>query len=271
MVYKKHARDDSDFDYRPARKRHQKARAASPPPVLAGDIFDLPKSSPPPESPSSPTSDHADMDDISGPLPSLLRHLTPEVQADWNVQTPSKRAHSVEPPASSPMSVMDPDPVTPTKPKRGRPVFTPVTRKLTARLSKLGRRTIQTPEISQETKTIMDQIHERRTTKQEAAAAAAKLKEEEEERVAAAERRAILIEKTKRVQELVQQITESQDEGGFGFDDLNDFFTSMWASGNEGDAQISANLSRYLPQRRSSYRENWQRYSSGRERPSRRY
>ncbi|KAJ7266645.1 hypothetical protein C8J57DRAFT_1510751 [Mycena rebaudengoi] len=145
----------------------------------------------------------------TGPLPSLL--LMPEVQADWNVQTPSKRAHSVEPPASSPMSVMDPDPdpVTPTKPKRGRPVFTPVTRKLTARLSKLGRHTIQTPEISQETKTIMDQIHERRTTKQEAAAATAKLKEEEEERVAAAERKAILIEKTKRAQELVGDVLPS--------------------------------------------------------------
>ncbi|KAJ7166271.1 hypothetical protein C8R46DRAFT_1220015 [Mycena filopes] len=50
----------------------------------------------------------------------------------------------------------------------------------------------------------------------------------------------------KRAQEYFAKITRSQAEGGAGFDSMQSFVKSLFSTGKGGDAQISANLTRYL-------------------------
>jgi hypothetical protein len=82
---------------------------------------------------------------------------------------------------------------------------------------------------------------------------AAALKEEAEaaERVAkyerekaAAEKLALEAQKTRDAQKVLADVTSSTEDGGYNFKDLNEFFSSIFRSG--GDAQMSANISRYV-------------------------
>ncbi|KAK6977334.1 hypothetical protein R3P38DRAFT_3476116 [Favolaschia claudopus] len=52
-----------------------------------------------------------------------------------------------------------------------------------------------------------------------------------------------------RAQQHFAKITAPEEDGGAGFDDVSAFFDSLFASGHGGDAQTSANLTRFLKTR----------------------
>ncbi|KAJ7469098.1 hypothetical protein FB451DRAFT_1177091 [Mycena latifolia] len=132
MVFKR-KRDDSDYDADfspPVRLRKWTS-------VTVERALSLPPSSPP--APATPdgifntephTPDSEEPLEPFGPLPALFPSLSPNAGPSRAPQMPqhqAPRAHSEEPRGSSPLSVLD---VTPLKPRRGRPVYTPETRNL---------------------------------------------------------------------------------------------------------------------------------------------
>ncbi|KAJ7929449.1 hypothetical protein B0H13DRAFT_2228509 [Mycena leptocephala] len=139
--------------------------------------------------------------------------------------TPSQRAQSMEPPASSPMSsLID---TTPIKEPRGRPQHTPGTRRLNSTLRRLGS-SQHTPEYQQ---------------------TAAKLEQKRVDAAAArarntAEKAAQKAQELAQVQQVLHDITQATEDGGYNFDDLDDFFQGVFQPG--GDQQMSAKITRYV-------------------------
>ncbi|KAJ7066253.1 hypothetical protein C8F01DRAFT_1248284 [Mycena amicta] len=167
--------------------------------------------------------------------------------------TPARRA-SEEPRVSSPMfdSPM-PDAIalsSRTKSRGGRPAHSPETRKLQDRhraLTRSRHRVALSPmkaeleEVSRklqlkkaQKKAVAEQ--EKQKKKQEIAAVRA-------QRQAEAKRDADSL-LTQRAQHVFSSITTSEDDGGFGFDSVDQFFQALWRRG--GDQLVSSQITRYV-------------------------
>ncbi|KAF8171352.1 hypothetical protein K438DRAFT_1613022 [Mycena galopus ATCC 62051] len=64
------------------------------------------------------------------------------------------------------------------------------------------------------------------------------------EKEAAEKQAAVAAETTKRAQEVIRLITASEEDGGFNFDSLAQFFDALWRRG--GDNVLSASLTKYV-------------------------
>ncbi|KAK7018609.1 hypothetical protein R3P38DRAFT_3200988 [Favolaschia claudopus] len=259
MPFKRQANSsdyDSDFVPPPPRRPRRVSKPPSP---------SFPPSSPPPQStpdqnleghigPTSAVSD--DEHESMAPLPALFPHLLhPEATSSTGEKIfPPETLWSPGPPSpcqlrpSSPMTILDSSPV-----KRGRPHNTPKTARLkkTVRRLRLSRRTSDQKICAEamkklETKTFTAAAHRLRSKQ-------ARLDAKKRERKLAADRRAKEAAeqqvardaaKTIRAQQILDLITAPEDEGGFNFESLSEFFDAVWRPG--GDGIISSKITKYI-------------------------
>ncbi|KAJ7022998.1 hypothetical protein C8F04DRAFT_1213416 [Mycena alexandri] len=152
------------------------------------------------------------------------------------------------------MSIVDVTPLKP-RPKRGRPAYTPDTRRLRQTVKKLqsserspDKRRVNAAQLELERK-----ASELSAAKQQMAVLQAEAKERarvlaaEQAAKEAAERQAKLeAEETRRAQGLVKRVTASEADGGFNFKSLDHFFTAFWRTGSGADQHISRIISKYV-------------------------
>ncbi|KAJ7137065.1 hypothetical protein C8R44DRAFT_948841 [Mycena epipterygia] len=262
MVYKR-AQPSSDYglDFVPPPKCLRRALSlppSSPPRPDTPDDEDDTGPLTPVAGPRTPDSDDSvEAIDFLKPLPALLFPESSTV-ASGSAQAPppqtpshrgTQRAESLEPRASSPMSIVD---ITPLKPKnkRGRPTLTPQTRLLRQTVRKLSssqrspdkrtydaaRETLQRKATALAKERAAEKAHEQQV---EADLAAARKAEEQ-----AAIQTAQDAEDTRRAQEVIRILTTSEENGGFNFTSLEQFFDALWRKG--GDAAISAKITKYI-------------------------
>ncbi|KAJ7435654.1 hypothetical protein B0H11DRAFT_2256988 [Mycena galericulata] len=249
MVYKRtQLSSDYDPDFQPPPKRFKKALSlppSSPPPPMSPSNESDAGLATPTLGPLSPEDEDPTID-IESPqhLPALFRSPSPSTIASGSGHVPEpqtprlQRAGSVEPIPSSPMSTVD---VTPLKPKtnRGRPTLTPQTRRLKQTVRTLG----STALGAEKDRKAQEHAQKRACERQLAAEHAAK---EDAERQAA-----IDAESTRRAQEVARLITTSDADGGFNFENLEQFFDALWRKG--GDSTISSLLTRYVQRHGSEH------------------
>ncbi|KAJ6577766.1 hypothetical protein B0H19DRAFT_1337487 [Mycena capillaripes] len=265
MGYKRTQRDsDYDLDFVPPPPRKKCALSlppSSPPPIITSDNEDSDMDPSTSQVQAFTPEDDGLMDDIRPleRLPALFSFPAPSTIAsgpgNGQPSTPrhrhAPRADSLEPPGSSPMSIVD---VTPLKPKknRGRPAQTPETRRLKQTVRKLGSSQYSPDKrkASAAAAELERKAAELVIAKQQMAALHAEAKAREkrlaEERVAkeAAEIQATLdAEDTRRAQEVMRRIL-SDGKDGFNFKSLDHFFKAFWRKG--GDATISRIISKYV-------------------------
>ncbi|KAJ7277272.1 hypothetical protein C8J57DRAFT_1581612 [Mycena rebaudengoi] len=199
-------REDSDVDYAPpASKRRKKA-----PPIITE---------------RARRNDH-----------SYHYLLFPLRTSTTNFPETPHRGQSIEPPASSPMSVMNLTPVKPKPVKRrpGRPQHSPETHILHSTLRHLRGSGQSTPAQQEEFRCASETLQRQRATSAERRTAA--LKEEveaaervakEEEEKATAEKIALHAQKTRDAQQVLADVTASTEDGGYNFKDLDEFFSAL--------------------------------------------
>ncbi|KAJ7694737.1 hypothetical protein B0H16DRAFT_1351450 [Mycena metata] len=196
-------------------------------------------------------------------LPTLFPFIPPIPVASGSgqpsqPQTPrhhhTERGGSLEPSASSPMSMVDVAPLKPRQ-KRGRPAYTPNTRHLKQTVKKLrssehspDKRKLSAAKLELERK-----ASELAAAKEQMAVLQAEAEGRERVLAAAkaakeaAERKAKLeAEETRRAQSFVKRVTDSEANGGFNFKSLDHFFTALWRTGSGGDQQMSRVISKYV-------------------------
>lgn len=269
---------DYDADYAAPPPRKKKAVSlppSSPPPIITSDSeedFDPDPRTPKLDAQLLTPQDVGAMEDIEGleHLPALFRSPSPSnfASGSGQPQTPVpqrhiQRAESLEPAASSPMSVVD---VTPLKPKtkRGRPAYTPETRRLkdtvqkfssseysphkrehTAAMAELERKSIALAAAKKR----MDKISAEKKAQEKARwkqLAKEKAVKEVAERKAAFE-----AEATGRAQNVARLITARTEDGGFNFASLDEFFDALWRRG--GNNSISKIISDYVARHGSQH------------------
>ncbi|KAK6992307.1 hypothetical protein R3P38DRAFT_3435555 [Favolaschia claudopus] len=245
MVFKRR-KTDSDDEFLPTppkvRRKQQKLRAQtrneSSPSMAAGPSRFTP------ERPSTPQAD-----DNPPPLPSiesLLGILQPSVPSASNRTpvTPYSRDISMAAPLSSPMSsVID---ETPIKDPRGRPAYTPETRKLSTVVRRLEGSQITPDRVAyQEALAQLTEKKEHAAAHRAFAAQQKQLIEAEEQAKQAADlRRARDAECTIKAQQVLADVLKPAEDGGYNFVDLEEFFQGVFRPG--GDRNASLNISRYV-------------------------
>ncbi|KAJ7265697.1 hypothetical protein C8J57DRAFT_1620793 [Mycena rebaudengoi] len=264
-------REDSDVDYAPpASKRRKKA-----PPIITERAVSMP-----PSSPGPPVHTHDSPEPVTPeaerpllplpPLPALFPdpYGSPLRASTTNFPETRHRGQSIEPPASSPMSVMNLTPVKPKPVKRrpGRPQHSLETHILHSTLRHLRGSGQSTPAQQEEFRCASETLQRKRAASAERRTAA--LKEEveaaervakEEEEKAAAEKVALHAQKTRDAQQVLADVTASTEDGGYNFKDLDEFFSAIFRTG--GDYQASANLTRYHRRETSISTASWPRFS----------
>ncbi|KAJ7851211.1 hypothetical protein B0H13DRAFT_2360239 [Mycena leptocephala] len=246
MVFKRR-QTDSDDEYipekpkKPSKKRKLAVeRASSVPvsPMVEADRYT-------PERTSTPQ-----RGEPFAPPPSIesLLGLSRSPILSGSLRTPHRRAHSMEPPASSPMSsVID---ETPVKNPRGRPAYTPRTRRLTSMVRRLEG-SHDTPS-RQEYQQAMTELSKKKADAITAWVNAAATQKAEKEAKDAEERaQKFAVEQklhdtanTVKAQRVLADLIKPTEEGGYNFKDLNEFFQSAFRPG--GEQQASANVTRYV-------------------------
>lgn len=251
MVFKR-KNEDSDDEYVPPEPK----RGKKMPKVAVERATSLPVSpreEPGPYTPSRPSTPQSAQPTV--PLPSLSAVFgleTPVASGSrQTLETSPDRAQSMEPPTSSPLSsVVD---LTPVKDPRGRPAYTPDTRKLVSTIRQTG--------SNQDTPTReahWDAAQKLAAKKEDAAAkkaqaahevAAQKARERieaeaEREKNAAAAQKLLDTMNTLKAQQVLADLTKPTEEGGYNFNSLDEFFQACWRPG--GDQHMSALLSRYV-------------------------
>ncbi|KAK7030657.1 hypothetical protein R3P38DRAFT_3266396 [Favolaschia claudopus] len=245
MVFKRR-KTDSDDEFLPTppkvRRKQQKLRAQtrneSSPSMAAGPSRFTP------ERPSTPQAD-----DNPPPLPSiesLLGILQPSVPSASNRTpvTPYSPNISMAAPLSSPMSsVID---ETPIKDPRGRPAYTPETRKLSTVVRRLEGSQITPDRVAyQEALAQLTEKKEHAVADRAFAAEQKRLMEAEEQAKQAADlRRARDAECTIKAQQVLADVLKPAEDGGYNFVDLEEFFQGVFRPG--GDRNASLNISRYV-------------------------
>ncbi|KAF7321181.1 hypothetical protein HMN09_00206500 [Mycena chlorophos] len=260
------ASSDVDETFEPSRRSRKRPRRT----------HSLPPSSPPPQSPGplpDPTDeDHSGSDDDvatppRAPLPNLLSTFQhPSHPSSSTAATPRPipgprsflQAESLEPRPSSPMGdVPDetpiPTPLPSTSTRRGRPKYSPETQRLSKELSRLQRH--KTSPSKRQYRDIWEKREARKESAREELQKAKKWEELERKKA----RKAKMVEKerehkeavkvaeaaeTLRAQQLIELALKPQEEGGFGFEGLDSFFTAVFRKG--GDAVISRKISQYV-------------------------
>ncbi|KAF7378269.1 hypothetical protein MSAN_00252300 [Mycena sanguinolenta] len=263
MGFFKRAQPDSDYDpdYKPDPPRKKQALSLPPssPPSEISPLDDEFDTHPPTPKMQPFTPEYNDsMDDMQPlpPLPALFPFIQPNLVASGSaepsqLQTPrhnrtARRAGSLEPRSSSPMSTVDVEPLKP-RTKKGRPPYTPHTRRLKRTVQKLrssnrspDKRMVSAAELELENKA---------AAKKQKALLEAEAKERERVQQAAkeaAESKARLEEdETRRAQGVIKRITASEADGGFNFKNLDQFFTALWRTGSGGDQYISKIITTY--------------------------
>ncbi|KAJ7430322.1 hypothetical protein B0H11DRAFT_1764586 [Mycena galericulata] len=140
-------------------------------------------------------------------------------------------------------SVID---VTPVKDPRGRPAYTPNTRRLvsTVRRFDSSQDTPSREAYQKAAEELNNKKADAAAARVQTAAALAAQKVQEREQAAAAEKKALDAANTLKAQQVLADITKSTEDGGYNFKDLDEFFQGVWRAG--GDQHMSANVSRYV-------------------------
>ncbi|KAK6987846.1 hypothetical protein R3P38DRAFT_2805309 [Favolaschia claudopus] len=176
------------------------------------------------------------------PLPPLFPLPLPfsSIGQSSQLQTPRRhRAGSLDPPALSPMSVLN---ITPLKPKktRGRPALSPETLSLRATVRKLS--SSQRSPDKRKASAASKALDRKAVALAAAKKKMAELKAEAEmkARMVAAEEaaKAAVAADTRRAQEVIRRIVMPAEEGGFTFENLDHFFKAMWRRGGDGDVSL---------------------------------
>lgn len=274
----KRARDTSDggSEFMPPKRLRRLDQPGLPAAISVERALSLPPSSPPaPVTPDGtpqytndvdfPTPDFEAQELSRGRLPALLPFLFPSsssVAPSHSLGQPEapergpmlERAQSVEPRGSSPVSLIN---VTPLKPRRGRPAYTPRTRALKQSIQKFSSST-RTPD-KKKFQEASEELQKKITAREQAARERTKMQAREKtlaaERAAkekAEEQAATDAQDTLRAQRVIDLIT-SDANGGFNFDSLEHFFDSLWRTG--GDAAISSKISRYIQRHGAEHAE----------------
>ncbi|KAJ7184705.1 hypothetical protein C8R46DRAFT_1186051 [Mycena filopes] len=259
MVFKRtHRSSDYDRDFLPPAKRLKRALSlprslppSSPPPPGTPENY---SATTPDAGPFTPTSEAPVEDfDTLQPLPALFNFPSTSAAGlggdDSPPQTPQRRAESLEPRPSSPMSIVD---VTPLRPKtrKGRPAFTPQTRNLKKTVRKFaGSRNSPDKRQHEEARAELRRKAEekaalRTAEKEEHRAHQRSLAAEKKAREDAAKQALVDAENTRRAQEVIRLLTASDADGGFNFRNLEEFFDALWRRG--GDANISSIITKYI-------------------------
>ncbi|KAJ7238249.1 hypothetical protein C8J57DRAFT_1246666 [Mycena rebaudengoi] len=238
-------REDSDVDYAPpASKRRKKA-----PPIITERAVSMPPSSPGPpvhthDSPEPVTPEAEPLLPLP-PLPALFPdpYGSPLRASTTNFPQTPHRGQSIEPPASSPMSVMNLTPVKPKPVKRrpGRPQHSPETHILHSTLRHLRGSGQSTPAQQEEFRRASETLQRKRAASAERRTAALKKRGRGE---SGGRKVALHAQKTRDAQQVLADVTASTEDGGYNFKDLDEFFSAIFRTG--GDYQASANLTRYV-------------------------
>ncbi|KAK6966938.1 hypothetical protein R3P38DRAFT_3245105 [Favolaschia claudopus] len=252
MVFKR-TRPDSDYDEDfvpppPRKKRALSLPPSSPPPMISSDSESDTDFEPPlvKKQPIFTPEDESTMENLDSlpRLPPLFPLPLPIIGRDGQLSEPHTprriRAGSLDPPASSPMSILD---VTPLKSKLGRPVLSPETRRLRATVRKLSssQRSPDKQKVTMASKELKRKEANLAAAKQQMAdlaAEAARKAAAEAAKAAAAEKSAADAADTRRAQDVVRRIITPAAEGGFNFKNMDHFFDAMWRKGGDGEVSL---------------------------------
>ncbi|KAJ7149729.1 hypothetical protein C8R46DRAFT_1309677 [Mycena filopes] len=219
MVFKRaHPSSDYDRDFLPPAKRLKRALSlprslppSSPPPPGTPENY---SATTPDAGPFTPTSEAPVEDfDTLQPLPALFNFPSTSAAGlggdDSPPQTPQRRAESLEPRPSSPMSIVDHE------------------------------------EARAELKRKAEEKAAWRTAeKEERRAHQRSLAAEKKAREDTAKQALVDADNTRRAQEVIRLLTASDADGGFNFRNLEEFFDALWRRG--GDANISSIITKYI-------------------------
>ncbi|KAJ7811323.1 hypothetical protein B0H14DRAFT_2606589 [Mycena olivaceomarginata] len=190
------------------------------------------------------------------PLPSIpsLLGLSPQPMGSASPHTPRRRARSMDPPSSPMSSVID---ETPVKDPRGRPAYTPQTRKLasTVRLFDGSQDTPGREAYQQAYTQLTKKKADAAAAQAQAAAAVAAQKAAERAReaeeqarnaatLAAAAQKEHDAANTVKAQKVLSDVLKSEKEGGHNFEDMDDFFRGVFRPG--GDQYTSRKITAYV-------------------------